>query len=74
LKRVVLLAIDAVPHSSMLDPENRFILPVDMDEASTRASTRKLVEIAKRENVKFIVYGHDSEQWKTLRHAPEFYS
>lgn len=70
----VLLAIDAVPHSSMLDPENRLILPVDMDEADTRASTRKLVEIVGRENVKLIVHGHDSEQWKTLRHAPEYYS
>lgn len=70
----VLLAIDAIPHSSMLDPENRPILTVDMDEAGTRASTLKLVEIAGRENVKFIVHGHDSEQWETLRHAPEFYS
>lgn len=70
----VLLAIDAIPHSSMLDPETRRIHPMDMDEAGTRASTRNLVEIAKRENVAPIIHGHDSEQWATLKHAPEFYS
>lgn len=70
----VLLAIDAIPHSSMLDADTRWVMPIDMDEAGTRDSTRKLVEIAERESVSFIVHGHDSEQWKTLRHAPEFYS
>ena len=70
----VLLAIDAIPHSSMLDPETRWVMPIDMDEKGTRASTKKLVEIAGREKVKLIVHGHDSEQWKTLKHAPEFYA
>ena len=69
----VLLAIDAIPHSSMTDADTRFVMPIDMDEAGTRRSTRKLMEIAKRENVKLIVQGHDAEQWKRLRHAPEFY-
>jgi N-acyl homoserine lactone hydrolase len=70
----ILLAIDAIPHSSMLDADSRIVMPIDMDEAGTRASTRRLNEIARRENVKLIVYGHNSEQWKTLKHAPEFYS
>jgi N-acyl homoserine lactone hydrolase len=70
----VLLAIDAIPHSSMLDADTRWVMPIDMDEKDTRQSTRKLVEIAKRENVKLFVHGHDAEQWKTLKHAPEFYS
>lgn len=70
----VLLAIDAIPHSSMLDADTRWVMPIDMDEAGTRASTRKLVELAQRENVKLIVHGHDAEQWATLRHAPQFYS
>ena len=70
----VLLAIDAIPHSSMLDHETRWIHPMDMDEAGTRASTRKLTELAEREGVALIVHGHDSEQWATLKHAPEFYS
>lgn len=70
----VVLAIDAIPHSSMLDADTRWVMPLDMDELGTRASTRKLVELAKRENAAFIVHGHDSEQWATLKHAPEFYS
>ncbi|CAA9385671.1 MAG: N-acyl homoserine lactone hydrolase [uncultured Pyrinomonadaceae bacterium] len=70
----VILAIDAIPHSSMLDAETRWVMPIDMDERGTRESTRKLVELARRENAAFIVHGHDSEQWKTLKHAPEFYS
>ena len=70
----VILAIDAIPHSSMLDADTRWVMPIDMNEAETRASTRKLVELAKRENVRLIIHGHDAGQWKTLRHAPEFYS
>lgn len=70
----VLLAIDAVPHASMTDPETRMILSNDEDEAATRASTRKIAEVARREGVALTVYGHDAQQWPTLRHAPEFYS
>lgn len=70
----VLLAIDAIPAQRDLDPEKRLPSPYDMDEASVRASTRTLVELAQREQVKLIVHGHDAEQWKTLKKAPEFYS
>jgi N-acyl homoserine lactone hydrolase len=70
----VLLAIDAIPLSSMLNPDTRWIHPADMDEAGTRAATRKLIELAEREKVALIVHGHDAEQWATLKHAPEFYS
>ncbi len=66
--------IDAVPLSSMLDPDTRVVFPGDEDEAATRASTRKAAEVARREEVALIVYGHDAEQWPTLRHSPEFYS
>ena len=70
----VLLTIDAIPHSSMLDAETRWIMPIDMDEEDTRRCTKKLAELANRENVKLIVFGHDSGQWANLRHAPEFYA
>ncbi len=70
----VLLAVDAVPHSSMLDPDTRVVFPNDEDEAETRASTRKMVEVARREGVTLIIHGHDAQQWPTLKHAPEFYS
>jgi N-acyl homoserine lactone hydrolase len=70
----VLLAIDAIADQSMLDPDNRPIHPTDEDEAGVRASTRKLVELARREGVVLIVHGHDSQQWPTLKHAPEYYA
>jgi hypothetical protein len=45
----VLLAIEAIPSASQLDPETRVVFPGnDEDEAKTRASTRKLVQIAQR--------------------------
>jgi N-acyl homoserine lactone hydrolase len=68
-----LLTIDAIPHASMRDATTRPILPNDEDEAETRASTRKLMEIAQREGVTLIIFGHDNDQWPTLRHAPEFH-
>jgi N-acyl homoserine lactone hydrolase len=70
----VLLAIDAIPFHTLLDPDTRPITEFDMDEAGTRASTRKLVELAKRESATMIVHGHDAEQWATFRLLPEFYS
>ena len=69
----VLLAIDAISRASHLDPDTRPIGPYDTDEATTRASTRKLVELARREGVALIVHGHDAEQWQTLKKAPEYY-
>ncbi len=69
-----LLAIDAVPAASFSDPDTRALLPVDEDETEVRASTRKVAEVARREGVTLIVYGHDAEQWPTLKHMPEFYS
>ncbi|MFT5193498.1 MAG: N-acyl homoserine lactone hydrolase [Cellvibrionaceae bacterium] len=42
------------------------------DEAIAQESADKLMAIAKQENA-FIIYGHDPEQWPTLRKAPEFY-
>lgn len=69
-----LLAIDAMTlDMAGYTPETRPIGPYDMDEAGTRASTRKLLALAEREKVKLIIYGHDAAQWKTLRTAPEFY-
>jgi N-acyl homoserine lactone hydrolase len=69
----VLLAIDAIPMTAALDPDSRPILPFDDDADTVRASTRKLVEIADRENA-FIICGHDPEQWQTLPVIPQYYS
>jgi N-acyl homoserine lactone hydrolase len=69
----VLLAIDAVPAAYLFDPERRAVLPSDEDAAGTRASTRKLAELAHRVGAALVVFGHDADQWPTLRHAPEAY-
>lgn len=70
----VILAIDAIPHGDLLDPDTRAITEYDQDEAAVRASTRKLVELAHRENAALIVRGHDAAQWEALRTLPGFYS
>lgn len=69
----ILLAIDAIPHSSMRDPDTREIHAFDMDEAEVRSSTRKLSELVQNEGVQLVIYGHDSGLWPALKHAPEFY-
>jgi N-acyl homoserine lactone hydrolase len=70
----VLLAIDAVQTGEKFDAERREIKPhIDMDERGVRASTRKLADIASREHVGLTIFGHDAEQWQTLRKSPEFY-
>ncbi len=68
----VLLAIDAVALEQLNTPE-RSAGPLDDNEEQLRASTSKLRDLAEREKAAFIVFGHDGEQWKSLRKAPEWY-
>lgn len=70
----VVLAADAVMHSSMADAATRPLFITDMDdEARIRASTRKISETAERTGAALVIYGHDADQWPSLRHAPAFY-
>lgn len=68
----VLLAIDAVMLQLAFTPE-RTAWPMDENEQQLRASTRKLLELVEREHVSLIIFGHDGQQWKTLKKAPEYY-
>jgi N-acyl homoserine lactone hydrolase len=68
----VLLAIDAVVLRRLFTPE-RHAWPLDDDEEQLRASTRKLLELIEREHVALVVFGHDAEQWNTLKKAPDYY-
>ncbi len=68
----VLLTIDAVMFASQFT-RDRKPSPVDSDPGLTVASTRKLIDVAERENVALTVFGHDGEQWKTLQRCPDFY-
>ena len=68
----VLLTIDAVPQQRAFTPE-REASPSDMDLELLSASTRKLLDLAQREHVSLVIFGHDLEQWQTLKKAPDFY-
>jgi N-acyl homoserine lactone hydrolase len=66
----MLLAIDAVMFARLFTPD-RPAGPED-DEAKLRASTQKLIDLAEREGA-LVIFGHDGEQWATLKQAPEYY-
>lgn len=68
----VLLTIDAVPQKGAFTPE-REAGPFDEDLEVLRASTRKLLDLVQREKVALVVFGHDGEQWQTLKKAPDYY-
>jgi N-acyl homoserine lactone hydrolase len=70
----VILAIDAVTRAALFDPESQAAGPMDLDAAAARRSVSKLAELARREQAALVVFGHDPEQWPTLKHAPEFYA
>ena len=68
----VLLTIDAVPFAAGFTrdaPEDRS----DPDAEKVRASTVKLLELVERDAIGLVIFGHDQEQWETLKKAPEFY-
>ena len=66
------LPIDAVPFAE------GFTRDEQGDEGNpnaedTRASTIKLLDLVEREHIGLVIFGHDAEQWETLKKAPEFY-
>jgi N-acyl homoserine lactone hydrolase len=68
----VLLTVDAVPFGEGFTrnaPEDGST----PDAASMRASTIKLLDLVEREQIELVIFGHDIEQWKTLKQAPAFY-
>jgi N-acyl homoserine lactone hydrolase len=69
----VLLTIDAVPDQQSFTSE-RQAGPRDVDVEGTRASTQKLLDLAERERVALVVFGHDGQQWQTLKKLPDYYS
>lgn len=67
----VLLTIDAVPFAKGFTPDS--MDNNNPDAEAIRASTIKLIDLVEREQVETVIFGHDAEQWKTLKQAPEFY-
>jgi N-acyl homoserine lactone hydrolase len=68
----VLLTIDAVTVESNFTPD-REGSPMDADAAGAIASTQKLLDLARREHVSLIIFGHDGQQWSSLKKLPEYY-
>ncbi len=68
----VLLAIDAVVMQRLFTPERK-AWPMDDNEEQLLASTRKLLAIVEREQVKLVIFGHDGHQWQTLQKAHACY-
>ena len=69
----VLLTIDAVAVQSAFTPDRK-AGPRDDDGEGAQVSTQKLLNIAQREQVSLVIFGHDGPQWQTLKKLPEFYS
>lgn len=68
----ILLTIDAVPFSEGFTRDEQDG-GSDPNAEATRASTIKLLDLVERESIGLVIFGHDEEQWKTLKQAPEFY-
>ncbi len=68
----VLLTVDAVPFGAGFtrDQPDEGSSP---DAEAIRASTIKLLDLVEREHIGLVIFGHDNEQWQTLKKAPEFY-
>ena len=69
----VLLTIDAVMVQRLFTPD-RAAWPNDDNEEQLRASTRKLLDLVEREQVALVIFGHDGQQWQSLKKAPAYYA
>jgi N-acyl homoserine lactone hydrolase len=67
----VLLTIDAVVLQRLFTPDRK-AWPIE-DETQLRSSTQKLLDLVAREQVALVVFGHDGDQWQTLKKAPAYY-
>ena len=68
----ILLTIDAVPFGEGFTPDVQDD-GSNPDAEAIRASTIKLLDLVEQEHIGLVIFGHDIEQWKTLKKAPEFY-
>jgi N-acyl homoserine lactone hydrolase len=68
----VLLTIDAVPFAEGFTPDQQDD-GSNPDAEAIRASTMKLLDLVEREQIGLVIFGHDTEQWETLKKAPNFY-
>jgi len=69
---VVILAIDAVPDKANYTLERK-LRPVDDNLDEMIASTKRIMDLEAQENAAMVVFGHDGDQWASLKKLPEFY-
>ncbi len=69
----VLLAIDAVVMQRLFTTE-RQAWPMDDNEEQLRDSTQKLLDLVEREQVVLVIFGHDGQQWQSLKKVPDYYA
>jgi N-acyl homoserine lactone hydrolase len=62
----ILLTIDAVPFAEGFTRDAQ-------DDNAIRASTIKLLDLVAHKSIGLVIFGHDKEQWETLKKAPAFY-
>lgn len=73
----VLLTIDAVPFAAGFtrdEGDDGSGSPSGANGEAGRASTLKLLDLVEREQIGLVIFGHDQEQWETLKKAPAFYA
>ncbi|MGY2896615.1 N-acyl homoserine lactonase family protein [Deinococcus sp. UYEF24] len=68
----VLLTIDAVAFSKGFTRDGQDD-ESNPDAEAVRASTVKLLDLAEREHVGLVIFGHDQAQWEQLKKLPEYY-
>lgn len=68
----ILLTVDAVPFGEGFTREQQNESD-DPEAKATHASVLKLLDLVEREQIGMVIFGHDNEQWKTLKKAPAFY-
>lgn len=68
----VLLTIDAVPFGAgfTLEPKEDWAHP---DGEAGLPSIAKLLNLVEKGKIDMVIFGHDEEQWKSLKKVPEFY-
>ena len=68
----VFLAIDAVVIERLFTLDRK-AWPTDDSEDQLRSSTQKLLNLVEREHISLVVFGHDGQQWQSLKKAPSYY-
>jgi N-acyl homoserine lactone hydrolase len=69
---VVMLAIDAVSNKNFYKLD-RQLSPVDDNLDDLIASTKKIMDLVENEKAVMVVFGHDGDQWASVKKLPEFY-